>query len=745
MGEVYRAHDSRVGRDVAIKVLPHRLSKDLESRVRFDREARIVAAMSHPNIVALYEFDAEGETPYVVMELLAGETLRSCMMRGPVSWRRAAEIGASIAEGLAAAHAKGIIHRDLKPENVFLTTDGRVKILDFGLAKSRPRPAAAASATVPTERLGSDEFEDDAQVVGTVGYMAPEQLTGNPVTPAADLFALGCILFEIVIGHAPFVANSPIETMSSVLRDEMPEMTASGRRVPFELERIIRRCVEKHPDARFQSAGDLAFALRALTSGPAPRERAPSRWRKPTWIALAAVVVVAAIILAVRYWPFASETPAIRSLAVMPFVNASSDRANEYLSDGITESLIDTLSRIPDLAVVSRTSVFRYKGKDAQPQTIAKDLKVEALLTGRVIQPGTDLIVSTELIDGRTNRHLWGEQYRTKMSDLATLQATISREIAEQLKLQLSGATQRSVAKHYTEDGEAYRIYLEGRYELNKRTGEAFDRAIRYFRQAITKDPSYALAWAGLADAYILKSIYGQSPPVKALPLAREAAEHALSIDDSLAEAHTSLAYFKMNYEADLGDAAREFERAIALNPNYATARQWYARCLVEMHRYDDAVREIRRAEALDPLSLVIVAETGGVYADSGRLDEAVTECRRAIDLEPNFAFGHYVLAGAYLKQKKFDRAIAEASLAWRLGQDPRSLVRLGVAYASAGRTAEAIATLAQLEALSKQRFVPSSGLATLMRAVGRDADARAAMARAAEEMPPGQYARMAL
>jgi len=267
MGEVYRAHDSRVGRDVAVKVLPQRLARDTEARIRFDREAKIVAAMSHPNIVALYEFDSEGEHPYVVTELLEGETLRSLLARGPVSWRRAAEMGASIADGLAAAHAKNIVHRDLKPENIFITTDGRVKILDFGLAKSRPRPAPM-NDQIPTERLASYDFEDDALVVGTVGYMSPEQLKGEPAVAASDLFALGCILFECVSGRAPFICASPVETMSAVLRDDLPELTESGRRVPFELERIIRRCVEKHPHARFQSAGDLAFALRAVTNPP---------------------------------------------------------------------------------------------------------------------------------------------------------------------------------------------------------------------------------------------------------------------------------------------------------------------------------------------------------------------------------------------------------------------------------------------------------------------------------------------
>jgi tetratricopeptide (TPR) repeat protein len=329
------------------------------------------------------------------------------------------------------------------------------------------------------------------------------------------------------------------------------------------------------------------------------------------------------------------------------------------------------------------------------------------------------------------------------MSDLPTLQATISRAIADQLRIQLSGETRRTVAKHYTDDSEAYRLYLEGRYEWNKRTGEAFARAERYFRQAIAKDPSYALAYAGLADTYILQSIYSSEPPLKVLPMAREAAEKALALDDTLPEAHTSLAYFKMNFDSNLDGAAREFERAIALNPNYATARQWYSRCLVEMQRYDDAIREIRRAQALDPLSIVIIAETGGVYSDAGRLNEAIAECRHALDLEPSFPLAHYILAGALLRQNKVDEAIRESTLAWNLGHDPRSLVRRGLCYAAAGRMDEARATLAELESLKRERFVPSYGIAQLLRAVGREEDAKVAIAQAAAEMPPGQYARL--
>jgi serine/threonine-protein kinase len=746
MGEVYRAHDDRVGRDVALKVLPHRLATDEEARVRFQREAKAIAAISHPNIVALYEFEQEGDLAYVVTELLEGDTLRGLLERGPLPWRRATDIGAAIADGLAAAHARGIVHRDLKPENIFVTRDGVVKLLDFGLAKSRPRAAPANSNNIQTERLDSDEIANESSIIGTLGYMAPEQLRGEPALPATDIFALGCILYEAVTGRNPFIAGSTVETITAVMRDDVAELP---RNVPPEYERVVRRCLEKHAEGRFQSARDLAFALRALVTAPVGERVtdtvAPPRSTRmiPAVIAVVAAVIVIAVIIGWRMRDRGDGgRTAIRSLAVLP-VTSSADRTADYLSDGITESLIDDLSRLPDLAVVSRTSVFRYKGKDAPPQTIARDLGVQALLTVRVTQASDAVRISTELIDGRTNRHLWGEQYETTLGDLAGAQSTIARQISEQLQPQLSGAAKETVAKHQTASGEAYRLYLQGRYESNKRTSGAFTRAIAFFQQAIAKDPRYALAYAGLADCYTLQSIYYEVAPTAALPLARDAAQRALSIDEGLAEAHTSLAYVRMNFDSDLTAAAREFERAIQLNPNYATARQWYSRCLVTMGRYDEALNESGRAVALDPLSVVMIAEHGGVYSDAGRLDEAAAECRRALDLEPRFGLAHYILAGAYLRMKRYDEAIAEANEAWRDGQDPRSLVRVGICYASAGRLDDARRTLAELEQLGRRRFISSYGVATLMIACGRGDEAFAMLKKASQEMPPGQYQRL--
>jgi serine/threonine protein kinase/Tfp pilus assembly protein PilF len=741
MGEVYRAHDERVGRDVAIKVLPARLERDEAARARFVREAKAVAALSHPNILALYEFEHEGDVSFVVTELLEGETLREMLGGGSVSWRRVAQIGASIADGLAAAHAKGIIHRDLKPENIFITTDGRVKILDFGLATSH-LPATPTSDSTPTERILSGDAPDE-RLAGTVGYMAPEQLRGEPASPRSDIFALGCILFECATSRRAFAAPSPVETMSAILRDDPPDLHQSLD-IPLAIEDVIRRCLQKNPQARFQSANDLAFALHSLATGTAVRPRI--RIHVKPLLAIGAVIAVTATVafflIRTSGRTVAPQAPAIRSLAVLPFVNDAGQPSNDYLSDGISETLINTLSQVPNLSVVSRTSVFRYKGKDISPKALADELNVDAILAGRLSQHGDELLISTELI-GRDNRHLWGDRMTTRLSELAQAQVTISRQIAEQLRPELSGETRRTLERRYTGDSEAYRLYLQGRYEWNKRTGEAFGRAIASFEEAVRKDPKYALAYAGLADSYTLQSLYNEASPLVALPLARRAAERAIALDDTLAEAHTSLAYVLMNFDSDLDAAAREFERAIALDPNYATARQWYSRLLVTTGRYDEAIQEIRRAEALEPLSLVIIAETGGVYADAGRYDEAIAECRRALDLEHDFPLAHYVLAGALLKLHRADEAVDEASLAWRRGQDPRSLVRLGIAYVEAGRKDDALRTLKSLEEASHKRFVPAYGVATLMTALGRKDDAFTKLQAAAAQLPPGQYRRL--
>jgi serine/threonine protein kinase len=599
MGDVYRARDTRLDRDVAIKVLPERVARDAEARMRFEREAKAVAALTHPNILAIHDYGSEDGAAFSVTELLEGETLRRRINSGPIPWRKAAEIGAAIADGLAAAHAKGIIHRDLKPENIFLTTDGRVKILDFGIAqlvRAEPPPSDDVDpSSLPTAPLKTEP----GSVIGTAGYMAPEQLRGEGVDARTDIFSLGALLYEMTTGRPAFIRGTVIDSLSAILTDNPDVFTLSEKLIPYELARVIQRCLEKKREERFQSARDLSFALRAVGTSTALSFEAPEerRRRRLVWGGIAlALIAIAAAYMAFRN-SFIGELSIVRnppprtfnSIAILPFVNATGDHEAEYLSDGITETLINTLAQVPGLRVMSRTSVFHYKSKPANPVSVGKELRVSAVVVGRIETIGDKLVVSAELVDSSDNALIWGNRYQTARSDIFAVQDSLASEIAQMLRLQLGGREQQLLTKHHTADARAYELYLKGRFQWNKRNAEGMYRAIEFFNQAIEIDPQYALAYAGIADCYNLLDIWANLPTSETFPRAKAAAQKALSIDDQLAEAHTSLAYAIHTYEWDWNAAEYEYKRAIELNPNYATARQWYAEFLTATKRFDEA------------------------------------------------------------------------------------------------------------------------------------------------------------
>ncbi len=669
MGDVYRARDTRLDRDVAVKVLPERYVRDSEARMRFEREAKAVAALTHPNILAIHDYGSHENAAYSVTELLEGQTLRRRLIEdGAMAWRKAAEIAAEIADGLAAAHAKGIIHRDLKPENIFLTDDGRVKILDFGLVQLiRPdtKGEEIDASSIPTAPMKTDP----SAIMGTAGYMAPEQLRGEPVDATTDIFALGCVLYEMVTGRAAFIRGTVIDSLSAILTDSPDVFGATQKMIPYELARVIQRCLEKNRGERFQSARDLAFALRALGTATltfeAPQER---KKRRVIWgsVAIAAIVLIALIgVVRVsdappgRGAPEARTTPSAKSLAILPFINATGDREAEYLSDGITETLINTLAQVPGLRVMSRTSVFHYKGRATDPQRVGRELHVSAVVVGRVETIGDRLVVNAELIDANDSSQLWGNRYQTARADLFSIQQSIASEIARMLRLELTSSEQQLLAKRYTTDPRAYELYLKGRFQWNKRDAEGLYKAIEFFNQAIEIDPQYALAYAGLADCYNLLDIWAGLPTRETFPKAKAAAQKALSIDDQLAEAHTSLAYAIHTYEWDWKAAESEYKRAIALNPNYATAHQWYAEFLTAVGRFDDARREGQKALELDPMSPIINAVVGWNETMARRYHAAIEQTRRTTQLFPSFAPGHAYLGLAYLEAGKPREAIA--------------------------------------------------------------------------------------
>jgi eukaryotic-like serine/threonine-protein kinase len=726
MGDVYRARDTRLDRDVAVKVLPERFVRDTEARVRFEREAKAVAALSHPNILAIHDYGSTEEMAYSVTELLEGQTLRRRLHEGPLPWRKVVEFGAAIADGLAAAHAKGIVHRDLKPENIFITDDGRVKILDFGLAqlkKQEPTNAELDPATIPTAPMKTDP----SSIMGTAGYMAPEQLRGEQVDATTDIFALGAVLYEMATGKQAFIRATVIDSLSAILTDTPDVFAVTDKMIPFELARVIQRCLEKNRAERFQSARDLAFALRAIGTATNLAFEAPEkRRRRVMWLVGAAIALVALI---AAYAFITSRQPIVvpgitrartQSLAILPFLNATGDQEAEYLSDGLTETLINTLAQVPGVRVLSRTSVFHYKGKAADPQQVGRELKVSSIVAGRIEDVGEKLIVSAELINASDSSVVWGNRYEIARTDLFAVQQTIAAEIARTLRLQLGGREHQLLTKRQTNDPRAYELYLKGRFQWNKRNAEGLYKAIELFNQAIEIDPQYALAYAGLADVYNLLDIWAGLPTKETFPRAKAAAEKALSIDDQLAEAHTSLAYAIHTYEWDWAAAEREYKRAIELNPNYATAHQWYSEFLTAVGRFDEAEREGRRALALDPMSPIINAVVAYNRTMARRYDAAIEQGLRTTQLFPDFMAGHAYLGLAYLESGKPKEALASLGTARQLLDIVVIRTWLARAHLAAGNRAEAEAMLREIESRGEREYLPTYYMAVLYAHMGQ-------------------------
>jgi serine/threonine-protein kinase len=630
MGEVYRARDPRLARDVAIKVMAPHVAADPEMRRRFETEARAVAALSHPSILAIHELAIVDGLPVAVMELLEGHTLRARLKEGPVAWREAVHIAASIAEGLAAAHARGVIHRDLKPENVFLTNDGAVKILDFGLALRR--------LEIPAVGINDGDGPTLARtaphvVLGTLGYMSPEQVSGDPVDGRSDLFALGCVLYEMLSGRALFAGNTPQEIVARLMHDRVPELSRFEAIAPKELQPIVSRCIERMPSRRFDSAGELATALRALLSGSTtvgagrrPRSRG-------------------------------------KSLAVLPFVNAGADPTTEYLTDGITESIINSVSQLTGLRVVPRSLVFRYKGLQADPSTIGVALNARTILSGRVSQQGEYLAIQAELVDTATESQLWGEQFRPRLSELPNVQQDIAWQISEALRLKLTGEQKKKLRKRATVDPTAYQEYLRGRYFFNAWSPEGFRRALEHFERAIESDPAYAPAYAGLGDTIGSMSYYGLIAPQDGFPRAQAAAERATALDPDLADAYGTLALGALFHRKNWPEAEQHFRRSLALNSKLATVRAFFAIFLATLGRHDESIAQARAGRDLDPLSPLVNMSVGWALYFAGRLDEAIAELLHTRDLHrgQNADEPHSVMMVSYELLGRFEEAAQTA------------------------------------------------------------------------------------
>ncbi|MBA2732657.1 MAG: protein kinase, partial [Acidobacteria bacterium] len=741
MGEVYLAQDTTLRRQVAIKLLPANLTANKDRLHRFEQEAYAISSLNHPNILTIHEIGAEGSLHFIATELIEGENLRQHIKRNSLELREVLDIGIQIASALSAAHAAGIVHRDIKPENIMIRRDRLAKVLDFGLAKLIEQDASAVDTKAPTKALNRTE---PGVVMGTTIYMSPEQARGLEVDARTDIWSLGVMLYEMLAGRRPFEGETASDVIAAILKVEPPILTSSAPDVPAELERIVTKALRKDKEERYQGVKDLELDLKnlkkrlefeaELNRSAATEEKNSKAERATTGndsladgttqVAaaqtgdasaiqatssiefiigeikrhkLAALLILATLVAAIAYFAYsryrvasdkannsaASDASTIRSIAVLPFVNESNNVDAEYLSDGMTESLINSLSQLPNLSVKARSTVFRYKGKEIEPQQVGSELNVQAILNGRVVQRGDDLALYLSLVDARNGNQLWGEQYNRKLADLVTLQGEIAHDVSNKLWVKLSGADEQKLAKNYTENAEAYQLYLKGRYYWYKFPAKEFEKSRDYYQQAIDVDPNYALAYAGLAEYYGFGAATGFLPPTSENWSKSEAAANkALALDDALPDAYNALAGVKQFNNDDSAGAERDLRRAIELNPSYAEGRNHYAAHLINFGRLEEALAQMRKGLELEPLSVPFNRNLAMTFYQTRQYDRAIEQYQKTLELDPNDAYTHELLGDTYEQKGMQKEAVAEWSRALRLTGDNESATMLERTFA---------------------------------------------------------------
>jgi len=718
MGEVYRAHDEHLDRDVAIKVLPPQTFSDDSARKYFRREALALSKLNHPNIATIHDFDTQQGIDFIVMEYVPGVTLNERIANHALTEKEITQLGLQLVEGLAAAHDQHVFHRDLKPNNLRLTPDGRLKILDFGLAKLAESPTPDAE----TESRG-------LAGVGTLPYMSPEQLRGERVDARSDIWGVGTVLYEMAARHFAFHEKTSTATADAILHKPPAPPGRLALELSPGLEFVILKCLEKEAENRYQSAKDLAVDLRRLSTPSSANPitaaylRPRRRLVKTAIEGIIMLMLVVALLVALNPGGWRDRLlghdaqPQIGSLAVLPLTNLSHDPEQDYFADGMTEALITDLARTTNLRVISRTSVMHYKGSDKSLPEIARELHVDAVVEGSVQRSEDRVRITAQLIRAITDQHLWADSYERNLRDVLNLQDEVAHAITQQVEGKLSRKKDVPPQSSRPINPEAYEAYLKGRYYWNKRDRASLEKSLGYFNDAIAKDPNYALAYAGLADVYVVLGPDWAMPPKDINQKAKAAAQKALEVDNSLAEAHTSLASIYHN-EWNWKGAEREFKRAIELNPNYATAHHWYSIYLATAGRFDESVKEATKAAELDPLSLIIGASLGNRLIEARRYEDAASQCRKTLEMDPNFGLAHGCLGTSFVGEGHFQEGIPELEKAIELlPGSPYFIAQLGMAYAQSGDRAQARKVLGQLKK-SSQSHLPNCSIAMVYAAL---------------------------